>query len=134
MADANPLLADFKRYADLITLAVADPFSFDATAENDRTLQVERGIVYPQVLRDPKAAELLPAERVIEMAGSDRLASIAVVDGADHHRPVYTGLLIYSLLQTYAIAYETLSASAFGRWEEGLRPWCDMLESELASI
>jgi hypothetical protein len=97
-------------------------------------VRVERGIVYPQVVIDPKHADLSPAERIIELAGSDRLSSIAVVDRADHHRPVYTGLLVYSFVQTYRIAYEMLSASAFGRWEEGLRPWCDMLESELTNV
>jgi hypothetical protein len=70
----------------------------------------------------------------MERAASDRLASIPIVDHAGHHRPVYTGLLIYSLLQTYRIAYEILPATTFSRWEEGLRPWCDMLESELTSI
>jgi hypothetical protein len=134
MAEATSVLADFKRYAEMLRSALSGTISFTPTSENAATIQVERGIVYPQVVLDPKHADLSPAERVIELAGSDGLASIAIVDGGDHHRPVYTGLLIYSLLQTYAIAYETLSASAFGRWEEGLRPWCDMLESELASI
>jgi hypothetical protein len=91
-------------------------------------------LVYPAVVLDPKTAELSPAEKLIELANSDQLSSIAIVDAADHHRPVYTGLLIYSLLQTYRIAYETLPATTFGRWEEGLRPWCDMLESELANV
>src|SRR5689334_12319963 len=126
MGEADSVLADFKRYAELIRAALGEANSF-TPGENEQTLQVERGIVYPRVVLDPKAADLSPAERVIELAGSDRLASIAIVDAADHHRPVYSGLLIYSLLQTYSIAYETLSASAFGRWEEGLRPWCDML-------
>src|SRR5438132_13910236 len=127
MGEATYVLADFRRYAELIRSGLGGTISFSPIRENAQTVQVERGIVYPQVVLDPKHVDLSPAERVIELAGSDRLASIAIVDGADHHRPVYTGLLMYSLLQTYAIAYETLSASAFGRWEEGLRPWCDML-------
>ena len=102
--------------------------------ERGPEISVERGIVYPQVVLDPKNADLSPAELLIERASSDQLASIPIVDAADHHRPVYTGLLIYSLLQTYSIAYETLPATTFSRWEEGLRPWCDMLESELTSI
>src|SRR5215831_3284115 len=127
MGEASSVLADFKRYAELIRSQLSGAISFTPGSQSAETIQVERGIVYPRVVLDPKSVDLAPADRVIELAGSDRLASIAIVDAADHHRPVYTGLLIYSLLQTYAIAYETLSASAFGRWEEGLRPWCDML-------
>jgi hypothetical protein len=134
MADTNAALADFKRYADLISGALRGQIDFTPSAENEQTMQVERGVIYPRVLLDPKAADLLPAERLFELAGSDRLASLAVVDAADHDRPLYLGLLIYSALQAFRIAYETLPQTTFGRWEEGLRPWCDMLESELTSI
>jgi hypothetical protein len=134
MADTKALLTDFRRYAELIRSGISGAIPFAATSENAQTIQVERGVVYAQIVLDPKSADLSPAERLVELASSDRLASLAIVDQADHHRPVYTGLLIYSLLQTYRIAYETLSPATFSRWEDGLRPWCDMLESELTNI
>ncbi len=133
MAEANPLLADFKRYAELIREMLKETV-FAFSSEHDQSIQVERGIVFPAALLDPKSADLAPADRLIELSRSDRLASIAIIDSGDHHRPVYLGLLIYSFLQTYRLTYETMSAGAFGKWEEGLRPWCDMLESELTNI
>jgi hypothetical protein len=69
-----------------------------------------------------------------ELSASPRLSSVAVVDRTGHHRPAYRGLLVYSCLQAFSIVYETLPRSDFGRWEEGLRPWCDLLESDLGQI
>ena len=91
-------------------------------------------MVYPQVLDDPKSVDPAIVERLIELANSDRLASLAVVDRGGHRRPIYTGLLVYAWLQTYRIAHGTLAASTLGRWEGGLRPWCDMLESKLSNV
>jgi hypothetical protein len=56
------------------------------------------------------------------------------MDRAGHHRPVYRPLLVYAWLQAYRLAYEVLPRSEFGRWEEGLRPWCDLLEAALTGI
>jgi hypothetical protein len=42
--------------------------------------------------------------------------------------------MVYAWLQAYRAWYETLPRSEFGRWEEGLRPWCDLLEGELGEI
>jgi hypothetical protein len=144
MADTNAILGDFRKYGELIRDTLAKTQSLTLTLsprdlrepqrERGQDIFVERGIVYPHVLVDPKSADLSPAELIIQRATSDRLASIPIIDQANHHRPVYTGLLIYSLLQTYRIAYEILPATTFSRWEEGLRPWCDMLESELTNI
>src|SRR5439155_15947006 len=127
MGQSTEVLADFKRYAELITAQLRAAFPplppgegrGEGLSRNHRLspgkdaltltlsrrergpeILIERGIAYPQVVLDPKNADLSPADRVIDMAGSDRLAAIPIVDRADHHRPVYTGLLIYSLLQT----------------------------------
>jgi hypothetical protein len=102
-------------------------------------VQVERGIVFPQVMRDnsttaPPAPAPAPVERLIELSNSDRLGSIAVIDRAGHHRAIYRPLLVYAWLQAFRIVYETLPRSDFGRWEEGLRPWCDLLEAELGAL
>jgi hypothetical protein len=69
--------------------------------------------------------------RLIELSTSDRLSEINVLDSTGHHRPVYRGLLVYSWLQAYQLLYETPPREEFGRWEEGLRRWCDLLEAEL---
>jgi hypothetical protein len=134
MPETTSTAPDFARYAELIAQNFKQPIQFSATVETAQAIQVERGVVFAQVLLAPKTADLSSVDRLIELAGSDRLSSLAVVDRANHHRPVYQGLLIYSWLQAYRVAYETLSPSAFGKWEEALRPWCDMLESELTSI
>src|SRR5262249_44126851 len=68
------------------------------------------------------------------LSNSHRLPEMAVVDRTGHHRPVYRGLLVYSWLQAFSIAYEKLPRSEFGRWEEALRVWCDLMESELGEI
>lgn len=126
-------LADFARYRRLIESALtAAPLDFTASTESATALQVERGILYPKRLLNPTT----PApsiDRLIQLASEPaHLAAYAVVDRQGHHRPVYRGLLIYSALQAFRIGYETLTD--FGRWEEGLRPWADLLEAELSRI
>src|SRR4051812_22336148 len=108
MGEATSVLADFKRYAELISAELrsallplpsgegwdegasgvearsrsADALTLNLSRrERGQELAVERGIVYPRVVLDPKTADFSPAERVIELAGSDQLASIAIVDG-----------------------------------------------------
>jgi hypothetical protein len=113
---------------------LADAAPFAAEAENAMAVQVERGLVFPQTLLEPRAVDWNAVERLIELSTDERLGSIAVVDRSGHHRPVYRALLTYSWLQAYSIAYETLPQSQFGRWEEALRVWCDLLEGELGEI
>jgi hypothetical protein len=134
LTDAGTILTDFRRYADLIRASLPPARSFEAQAESATAIQVERGIVYPNVLLDPAGVSSASVNRLIEIAGSERMSSSAVVDRTGHHRPVYRGLLIYSWLQAFSLAYETLSRAEFGRWEEGLRPWCDLMEAELGEI
>src|SRR5438045_9572861 len=123
MGEATSVLADFKRYAELIQAELRSAFpplppgegrgegasEVEAVSnsgnpltltlsqrERGQELNVEHGIVYPRVVLDPKTADLSPAERVIELAGSERLASIAIVDGAEPHAPVQPGPLVHS--------------------------------------
>jgi hypothetical protein len=75
------------------------------------------------------------ADRLGELsARPDLLEAVAVIDAAGHARPVYRPLLIYAWLMGYRGAYESLPPVTFGRWDEGLRPWCDLLEAELGRI
>ena len=59
---------------------------------------------------------------------------LVVVDRTGHSRPVYRPLLAYCWLQAFALAYEVLPRSEFGRWEEALRTWCDDLEARLGEF
>jgi hypothetical protein len=132
---ATQLVTDFRRYAGLIRSSLANAGAFAPEAESATAVQVERGVVFAQAMIDPRTPDLgSRVNRLIELSTSDRLTSMAVVDRSGHHRPVYRGLLVYSWLQAFGLVYETLPQSEFGRWEEGLRPWCDLLESELGEI
>jgi hypothetical protein len=132
--DRTEYLAGLKRYAELIAAELQPPFSFAPQVESATAVQVERGVIYPAAVLDAASLDPAPVARLIELSTSDRLASLAVIDRAGHHRPPYGSILVYAWLQAFRIAYETLPRSEFGRWEEGLRPWCDMLEGELTSI
>ena len=137
MSDPTAQLADFRRYASLLEPALLAPYAFTPTVESATAVQVERGLVFPRCLvrRSFEADDAPAVERLIEVtrAGGD-VSRLAVVDAAGHHRPAYRGLLVYSWLQAYRLVYETLPQSEFGRWEEALRAWCDLLESELGQI
>jgi len=133
-AAAAAIVGEFTRYAGMITARIARPPNFAPEAESMTAAQVERGILYPLAVLDPSLPDVFPAQRLIELSNSPRLAQMAVVDRSGHHRPAYRALLVYSWLQAFRIAYETLPRSEFGRWEEGARPWCDLLESELGEI
>jgi hypothetical protein len=126
-------VAEFRRYADLIASMIARA-QFAPEAESATAVQVERGVIFPRAVLDPSLPDASPVERLIELSTSPRLASIAVVDRSGHHRPVYRALLVYAWLKAFQIAYETLPRAQFGRWEEGARAWCDLLESELGQI
>lgn len=126
-------VAHFRRYADLIAPMIARP-DFAAEAESATAVQVERGVIYPRGLLDPALPDASPVERLIELSTSPRLSSISVVDRSGHHRPVYRALLVYAWLKSFQMAYETLPRAQFGRWEEGARAWCDLLENELGQI
>jgi len=133
MTDTAAAVAELKRYASLIEgMVPADP-AFAPTTESATSIQVERGIVLPRVMshaRDPSDV----VERLIEVTSTAAIDRLAVVDRAGHHRPVYRPLLAYCWLQAFRTVYETLPRSQFGRWEEGIRPWCDLLEAELGDV
>jgi hypothetical protein len=132
-------LTDVHRYANLIeSNLLAVPPVFIPTAELNSALQVERGVVYADFLLHPadppRNTPLDPLLKLATDADLTRLASYAIVDRTGHHRPVYRGLLLYAAFQSFRLAYEKLTGADFGRWEEGLRPWADLLESELTRI
>jgi hypothetical protein len=133
MTEAN-LLTDFARYQAMIRAAMETAAPFEAAAESATAVQIERGTIFAAMLNN-SATDAGPwVDRLIELARSQRLARVAVVDRTGHHRPVYRALMIYAWLQAFSLAYESLPRSEFGRWEEALRGWADLLEAELGDI
>ncbi len=132
MADSP--LAEFRRYAGMIAPMLARPFEFSVTPEDDWAIQVERGTVLPLMLSEMNLEGLARVERLIEITRGGRLDTIAIVDRLGHHRPIYRPLLIYAWLSAFSLRYEDLPREEFGRWEEALRSWSDLLEAELGDI
>jgi hypothetical protein len=140
MSDSTAIQKELRRYASLIEPMLASsmldlPAVFAPEAEDARSVQVERGIVFPSLLNGHWVSEKAePANRLVELSHLSDIGDITVVDRRGHHRPVYRGLLVYAWLQAYRLAYETMPRDAFGRWEEGLRPWCDLLENLIGDV
>ena len=135
MSDAATTLADFRRYAAMLEWMIPAESAFTPTAESATSIQVERGVILPHVMKNvgqPSGASVV--DRLIEATAIGAFDRFAVVDRGGHHRPVYRPLLVYCWLQAFRLAYETLPRMEFGRWEEGLRPWCDLLEAELGEM
>ena len=127
--------ATIARYEKLVIAALPEAAPFVAVNEGSLSVQLERGAVFAAAMKSaytPQAAAAV--ERLLELASSSPLEQIVVVDAAAQHRPLYRPLLIYACLSTFRLWYETLPQSEFGRWEEGLRRWCDLLEAELGGI
>jgi hypothetical protein len=134
MTDKTQFAADLKRYADLIAPLVM-PAPLSPTIEGDAAVQIERGVILAAAANDPNDSTHDGAvDRLIELSTSDRLAHLAVIDAGGHHRPVYRPLLVHAWLTAFSIRYETLPRAQFGRWEETIRPWCDLLEAELGRV
>jgi hypothetical protein len=127
----------FRGYAELIGRTVrAASDDFVLQAESETAVQVERGAVYATALRDrPEVRGVTDrVERLLRLAADvGSLPTVAVVDQASHHRPVYRPLMVYGWLQAFKLLYEVLPRSEFGRWDEALRAWCDLLEAELGA-
>jgi hypothetical protein len=133
MSDHAALLTDFRRLAEQIRLRLEADARFEPMTEDALSVQVERGIVFRDAMIGPVTNNAY-VDRLIEIANSDRVARAVVVDSSGHHRPVYRPMLVFSWLCAYQLFYESLPRGELGRWEEGLRPWCDLLEAELTQI
>ena len=126
----------FRKYAALVTgaLNARAGDSFRPAAEGDTAVQVERGTVYAAALVG-RPRDVVPVDRIdrlVRLASGGPPGAVVVVDAAGHHRPVYRPLLVYAWLQSYKLLYEVLPRAEFGKWDEALRAWCDLLEAELS--
>jgi len=133
---AELLLTALARYSGLIDAAIVMPDApFVPTAESATEVQVDRGIVLARAVKNlPGDADAPLIERLIELAPSHRIGQIAFVDRSGHHRPLYRPLTLYAWLSAYRMRFETLPQHEFGRWDEALRLWADLLEAELEAI
>src|SRR4051812_31791049 len=132
---ASELQQTFRSYAELMTQSLRSAAQeFSPRAEGGSAVQVERGAVYAAALLDPRDAGRIGArvEPLLRLAGDPAaLSTVAVVDETGHHRPAYRPLLVYGWLQAFKLLYEVLPRADFGRWDEALRAWCDLLEGGL---
>jgi hypothetical protein len=125
---------EFRRYESIIGEMLRGAGDFTADGESAAAVRVERGLILVEVLKGPEGADLDCAERLIELARIGSLSHLGFVDRAGHQRPVYRALAIYAWLSAFSAVYEWLSPAQFGRWEEGLRVWCDFFEGELGDL
>ena len=141
---STPVQHELHRYAGLIEAALPREIPFQPRVETATSVQVERGTIYPLSLsRRVDESALERADRLVRLAAPPPsaepasplpvLGSIAVVDRSGVRRPEYRPLLVYSWLQSFRLLYETLPRLEFGRWDEALRAWCDLLEAELTN-
>src|SRR5258706_1017496 len=131
---AESPVAELRKYAGMIAPLLARPFKFSDKFEGSAAIQMERGTVLPLMLNEVSVEGLSCVERLIEMTRGARLDTIAIVDRLGHHRPIYRPILVYSWLSAFSLRYEDLPRQEFGRWEEALRAWSDLLEAELGDI
>jgi len=129
------LTAPFDRYAEMIAAQLNSAGPFLPEAESATAVQVERGSLLASLLSTTSKPDLATLGRLFDLTRSpERLPDLTILDRTGHHRPVYRGLLVYAALQSFRLVYESIPRTDFGRWEEGLRPWCDLLEGQLADI
>src|SRR5260221_299427 len=55
MSDADSTLAEFRRYAGMISAAMKGPISLDASVEGTAAVQIERGLLFATIVRDGPA-------------------------------------------------------------------------------
>src|SRR5947207_2511449 len=128
------LAAEFRKYAGMIRQSLARDGGFSTTAESATAIAVERGTVLPLMLDSVSPEGLARVERLIEVTRAGSVDRLAVIDRLGHHRPIYRPILVYAWLSAFSLRYEDLPRSEFGRWEEALRVWSDLLEAELGDI
>src|SRR4051812_31378184 len=134
---SSELRQAFRKYAGAVAgaLGASNRGPLLLRTEGESAVQVERGVVYARAVGAAPDINLVAAdvERLARLGGVEALPRVAVVDGSGHHRPVYRPLLVYAWLQAFGLLYEVLPRAEFGRWEEALRGWCDLLEGELGA-
>jgi hypothetical protein len=134
---------EHQRYTRLIRAAMGNAFAFTPEREDEHTIQVERGIVYPMAMTGSSGAELQsPIERLIRSPGpvpapgetarpraaEPPTTQPIVLDRAGHARRAYPGLLIYSWAQAFRLS---INDEAVKPWRDPLHEWGRHIEQEV---
>lgn len=134
---------EHQRYTRLLRTAMGHTFAFTPEREDEQTIQVERGIVFPMALTGRSGAELqAPVDRLVNPPGSVLLPGVTarpraaetftppslVVDRAGHARRAYPGLLIYSWAQAFRLSN---GDDAVRSWANPLRAWGRQIEEDV---
>jgi|GEM_PF-957195 len=131
---SGAILENFRHNARVVHSMLHESGLPSFVDESATTVRVERGVVLATSIDGLVSKAVHPlVDRLIELASSPRLPELKVVDAASHSRAAYRPLLVYAWLQSYRLLYETLPTHEFSRWEEAIRPWADLLESDLGS-
>lgn len=137
---------EHQRYTRLIRAAMGSAFAFTPEREDDHTIQVERGIVYPMAVTGQSGAPLQsPVERLIQLpetfqspaetarprAVEPPVTPTSILDRAGHARRAYPGVLIYSWAQAFRLR---LDDEAVKSWREPLRAWGRQIEQDVRAF
>jgi hypothetical protein len=123
-------VTELKSYIDMIAAMLATPTPFEATAESQTALQVERGLPFPALLAGAMDPSPPPRtfDRLMEtVATPGRMPVSQIVDAAGHRRPAYRGLLTYAWL--HADSFDKT-----GRCVDALHSWLIDLETRTRAI
>jgi hypothetical protein len=113
------------RYAHLIAQCLQPTPVFQPVREDDRSVQVERGLMVAAALREhPDLARIEDACRRLLESGA---AELRVVDAGGHQRTHYRGLLVYVWRRTLAKVESFLTPAQASGWAAGIEPWLPLL-------
>jgi hypothetical protein len=91
--------------------------TFQPTAEDDVSVQVERGRVLPMALAGADADRI---DQTLDRLRRDGASRLRVVDAAGHTRPAYPGLLVYAWRRAREILGRNEPCPALDAWRRRL--------------
>lgn len=122
----------WSNYARLIGSILAATSDFTAISESARSVQVERGLIFPLHL----CGRLLlsPVDRLVELASERQVANTQVIDRAGNRRPGYRGLMVYAWLRVLELSHDVLTKQRAQEWREALEVWCEPLVAVASAL
>jgi len=122
---------DLDRYARIVGSLIRPSPEFALESETGSAIQVERGIIFPNILAAPGTEDRRPLVDHIPPP-NDVTAHPNVVDCAGHTRASYAGLLVYCWANACRVA---LARNAvIEGWQDPLTLWCGVLEMSLGLL
>jgi len=114
-----------RRYAQLIAQCLRNVPIFQPACEDERSLQVERGLVLAMALREH--LDLAGIEQACGRLLQSGAADLRVIDAAGHQRSHYPGLLVYAWRRTLAKVESFLTPAQASEWAAGIERWLEAL-------